>query len=186
MTKEDALKQITSYVAFTPMNMDKEAGAARKRLFTHDVLNNDLFPHCHSPVQKIYFLGYMVNRILKCSLDMAKQDDRDSYVNKRVDLTGALLNNLFRNYFNKLVKDMSKQIIKEINTGSWRSTDDHMNIVNKTNIYKIIKSTTIENGLKRALSTGDFGIKNVNSNGIKTEQLILFKEDSELMRFNRK
>jgi DNA-directed RNA polymerase II subunit RPB2 len=172
MTQEDALKIITSNVMYTPMNMDKEAGAARKRIFTQEVLNNDLFPHCHNPIQKIYFLGYMVNRVLMCSLDMAKQDDRDSYVNKRVDLTGALLNNLFRNYFNKLVKDMSKQIIKEINTGSWRSTDDHMNIVNKTNIYKIIKSTTIENGIKRALSTGDFGIKNVNSNKVGVAQVL--------------
>lgn len=172
MTQEDALKIITSNVMFTPMNMDKEAGAAKKRVFTQDVLNNDLFPHCHNAIQKIYFLGYMVNRVLRCSLDMAKQDDRDSYVNKRVDLTGALLNNLFRNYFNKLVKDMSKQIIKEINMGSWRSTDDHMNIVNKTNIYKIIKSTTIENGLKRALSTGDFGIKNVNSNKVGVAQVL--------------
>jgi DNA-directed RNA polymerase II subunit RPB2 len=172
MTQEDALKIITSNVMYTPMNMDKEAGAAKKRVFTQDVLNNDLFPHCHNSIQKIYFLGYMVNRILKCSLDMAKQDDRDSYVNKRVDLTGALLNNLFRNYFNKLVKDMTKQVIKEINTGSWRSTDDHMNIVNKTNIYKIIKSTTIENGIKRALSTGDFGIKNVNSNKVGVAQVL--------------
>jgi DNA-directed RNA polymerase II subunit RPB2 len=172
MSQEDALRIITSNVMYTPMNMDKEAGAAKKRTFTQDVLNNDLFPHCHNATQKIYFLGYMVNRIIRCSLDMAKQDDRDSYVNKRVDLTGALLNNLFRNYFNKLVKDMSKQIIKEINTGSWRSTDDHMSIVNKTNIYKIIKSTTIENGIKRALSTGDFGIKNVNSNKVGVAQVL--------------
>ncbi len=172
MSQEDALKIITSNVMYTPMNMDKEAGAVKKRIFTQDVLNNDLFPHCHNAIQKVYFLGYMVNRVLRCTLDMAKQDDRDSYVNKRVDLTGALLNNLFRNYFNKLVKDMSKQIIKEINTGSWRSTDDHMNIVNKTNIYKIIKSTTIENGIKRALSTGDFGIKNVNSNKVGVAQVL--------------
>ena len=41
------------------------------------------------------------------------------------------------------------------------STEDYLNIINTTNIYKIVKSTTIENGLKRALSTGDFGIKNV-------------------------
>ena len=38
-----------------------------------------------------------------------------------------------------------------------------MQIINKTNISKLVKSTTIENGLKRALSTGDFGIKGVNS-----------------------
>ena len=172
MTQEDALRIITANVMFTPMNMDKDAGALKKRGFAQDVLNNDLFPHCHSMTQKIYFLGYMVNRLIKSSLDISKQDDRDSYVNKRVDLTGALLNNLFRNYFNKLVKDMSKQIVKEINTGSWRSTDDHMSIVNKTNIYKIIKSTTIENGIKRALSTGDFGIKNVNSNKVGVAQVL--------------
>jgi N12 class adenine-specific DNA methylase len=59
-----------------------------------------------------------------------------------VDTTGILLNNLFRNYFNKMVKDMQKQIIREINTGSWKSTEDYLSILNKTNVYKIIKSTT--------------------------------------------
>jgi DNA-directed RNA polymerase II subunit RPB2 len=172
LTQEDALKVVTSNVMYTPMNMDKETGAAKKRGFANEVLHNDLFPHSQTQKQKIYFLGYMVNRLLKCSLGLAKQDDRDSYLNKRIDLTGALLNNLFRNYFNKLIKDMSKQIVKEINTGSWRSTDDHMSIINKTNIYKIIKSTTIENGLKRALSTGDFGIKNVNSNKVGVAQVL--------------
>jgi DNA-directed RNA polymerase beta subunit/intein/homing endonuclease len=93
-------------------------------------------------------------------------------MNKRIDLTGVLLNNLFRNYFNKVVKDMSKQVIREINTGSWRSTEDYLSIINKTNAYKIIKSTTIENGIKRALSTGDFGIKNVNTNKVGVAQVL--------------
>jgi DNA-directed RNA polymerase II subunit RPB2 len=47
-----------------------------------------------------------------------------------------------------------------------------LNIINTTNIYKIVKSTTIENGLKRALSTGDFGIKNVNSNKVGVAQVL--------------
>lgn len=172
LTQEDALKHITSYVMYTPINMDKESGALKKREFTIDVLNNDLFPHCHNQTQKIYYLGYMANRLIQCSLDICKQDDRDSYLNKRIDLTGTLINNLFRNYFNKLVKDMTKQVVKEINTGSWRSTEDYLNIINKTNIYKIVKSTTIENGIKRALSTGDFGIKNVNSNKVGVAQVL--------------
>ena len=46
-----------------------------------------------------------------------------------------------------------------MNNGSWRSKDEYTNIINMTNIYKIVKSSTIENGLKRALSTGDFGLK---------------------------
>ena len=37
-----------------------------------------------------------------------------------------------------------------------------MQILNYTNVYKSIKSTTIENGIKRALSTGDFGINKIN------------------------
>ena len=173
MTKEDAIKYITSYVMFTPINMDKETGIRKKAEFTADILSNDLFPHCTTVEQKIYFLGYTANMLLKTSFDLMKQDDRDSYLNKRVDLTGALLNNLFRNYFNKLVKDMEKQVVKEINTGSWRSTDDYLNIINMTNIYKIIKSTTIENGIKRALSTGDFGIKHVNnSNKVGVAQVL--------------
>jgi len=114
----------------------------------------------------------MANRLIQAGIGKIIQDDRDSYVNKRLDLCGVLLNNLFRNYFNKLVKDMEKQIIREINTGSWKSTDDFQNIINQTNIYKIIKSSTIENGIKRALSTGDFGIKHMNSNKAGVAQVL--------------
>jgi DNA-directed RNA polymerase beta subunit/intein/homing endonuclease len=172
LTKEDSIKYIMSFVMYTPINMDKETGAKKKYEFTLDILNNDLFPHCHNLTQKIYFLGYMTHRLLLASFEITKQDDRDSYVNKRVDLTGTLLNNLFRNYFNKLVKDMEKQIVREINTGSWKSTDNYENIINLTNIYKIVKSTTIENGLKRALATGDFGIKHTNSNKVGVAQVL--------------
>ena len=172
LTHEDAMRQITSIVMYTPLNMDKETGAKKKRDFAIEILNSDLFPHCKSQAQKIYYLGYMVSRVIKCSLGLTKQDDRDSYMNKRIDLTGVLLNNLFRNYFNKVVKDMTKQVIREINTGSWKSTEDYLSILNKTNVYKIIKSTTIENGIKRALSTGDFGIKNVNTNKVGVAQVL--------------
>lgn len=172
LTQEECIRHITTYAMYTPINMDKETGIKKKTEFTMDILNNDLFPHCQTSVQKIYFLGYMTRKILMAYFGLNKQDDRDSYVNKRVDLTGTLLNNLFRNYFNKLVKDMEKQVIREINTGSWKSTDDYENIVNLTNIYKIIKSTTIENGIKRALATGDFGIKNSNSNKVGVAQVL--------------
>jgi DNA-directed RNA polymerase beta subunit len=172
MEKEECIKYIMGFVMFTPINMDKETGAKKKYEFTLDILANDLFPHCHNITQKIYFLGYMTNKLLLASFEIIKQDDRDSFLNKRIDLTGTLLNNLFRNYFNKLVKDMEKQIIREINTGSWKSSDNYENIINLTNIYKIIKSTTIENGLKRALSTGDFGIKHTNSNKVGVAQVL--------------
>lgn len=172
LTQEDALRHITASVAYTPINMDKETGSRKKREFALDVLNNDLFPHCKTSKQKLYLLGYMANKLIQTSFGWKPPDDRDSYLNKRIDLTGTLLNNLFRNYFNKLVKEMQKQVIREINNGSWRSTEDYENIINMTNIYKIIKSTTIENGITRALSTGDFSIKQANSTKVGVAQVL--------------
>jgi len=172
MTKEDALRHITSAVAFTPINMDKETGQRKKQEFAQEVLNTDLFPHCSTLPQKLYLLGYMAKKLLQTSLGWNPPDDRDSYLNKRIELTGTLLNNLFRNYFNKLVKEMQKQVVREINNGSWRSTENFENIINMTNIYKIMKSTTIENGITRALSTGDFSIKQSNSSKVGVAQVL--------------
>ena len=114
----------------------------------------------------------MANKLLQTSLGWIAPCDRDSYLNKRIELTGTLLNNLFRNYFNKLVKEMQKQIVREINNGSWRSSEDYENIINMTNIYKIMKSMTIENGIARALSTGDFSIKQANSSKVGVAQVL--------------
>ncbi len=172
MTQQDAFNHITTYVAYTPINMDKETGQRKKREFAADVLNNDLFPHCKTLQQKLYLLGYMAHRLLQTSMGYIPPDDRDSYSNKRIELTGTLLNNLFRNYFNKLVKEMQKHIVREINGGSWRSTEDYANIINNINIYKIMKSTTIENGINRALSTGDFSIKQSNTSKVGVAQVL--------------
>jgi DNA-directed RNA polymerase II subunit RPB2 len=172
LTYDDALHYITSNVIYTPLNVDKDTGYKRKQDFAIEVINNDIFPHCKTAAQKIYMLGYMTNKLLQTSFGWLDPTDRDSYLNKRIDLTGSLINNLFRNYLNKLVKDMQKQIVREINSGSWKAGDDYKNIVNDTNIYKIIKSVTIENGIKRALATGDFGIKQINSNKVGVAQVL--------------
>ena len=172
LTQQEALDYIIGHVMYTPINMTKEQGIQKKKEFAMAILEKDLFPHCKTKKQKLYFLGYMINQLLQCSNGWIKIDDRDSYLNKRIDLTGTLLNNLFRNYFNKLVKDMQKQIKREINNGSWKSSEDFTRIINLTNIYKIIKPTTLQNGIKRALATGDFGIKHTNSNKVGVAQVL--------------
>ena len=172
-TYRTSFEYVMNSVTFCPINMDKEEGYKKKYEFAQEVLDNDLFPHCKTKTERIYFLGYMTNKLISHSLDNnSSGDDRDSYVNKRIELTGTLLNNLFRNYFNKVVKDMGKQIVREINNGSWKSTEDYTKIITMTNIYKIVKSSTIENGIKRSLSTGDFGIKNTNSNKVGVAQVL--------------
>lgn len=173
MTYESAIKLFTSNVSYTSAEkVNREIAIMRKQNFALEVLQNDLFPHCQTLKQKLYYLGYMTYKLMLARFGFIKEDDRDSYLNKRIDLTGTSLNNLFRNLFNRLVKDIEKQVIKEIKTGSWRSKDDYDNIINLTNIYKIVKPTTIENGIKRALATGDFGIKNTNSNKVGVAQVL--------------
>jgi DNA-directed RNA polymerase II subunit RPB2 len=172
MTQEDAFAHIVANVSYVPMNMDKETGAKKKRDFTQEVLNNDLFPHCSTQQQKIFLLGYMASKLIGTQFGWIPQDDRDSYLNKRIELTGTLLNNLFRNYFNKLVKEMQKLVLREVNTSSWRSTQEYGEIINMTNIYKIIKPATIENGINRALATGDFSIKQMNSTKVGVAQVL--------------
>ena len=124
-TQEKSLEYIVAQAMYTPINMSPEEGALKKKEFTVNVLTNDLFPHCKTETQKLYFMGFMANKLLQTSFGWRKKDDRDSYKNKRIDLCGVLLNNLFRNYFNKLVKDMQKQTVREINNGSWKSTDNY-------------------------------------------------------------
>jgi DNA-directed RNA polymerase II subunit RPB2 len=41
--------------------------------------------------QKVYFLGYMVHRLLQCALGRKKQDDRDHMGFKRMELAGPLM-----------------------------------------------------------------------------------------------
>ena len=172
LTRDAALEYVISNCIFNPHYMTNDDGNKKKYAFVNDMMDVDLFPHCNTRKQKIYFLGYMTLKLVETFLGLRECDDRDSFQNKRVDTVGVLLNNLFRNYVNKLVKDIQKASIREINTGSWRSSEDYANIINTTNIYKIVKGATIENGIKRALATGDFGIKQINQNKVGVAQVL--------------
>ena len=175
MTQEESRKHLISYLSYTQLTPDKEKNNKKKNAFLDDILVNDFLPHCRTVNEKLYFLGYMVKKLIMVSFGWIPYDDRDSYNNKRIETTGSLLNNLFRNYFNKYIKEMQKAIIKEMNNGTWKTNCNHesvLNIINMTNIYKILKLNTIEKGLSRALATGDFSIKQSNSSKVGVAQVL--------------
>ena len=145
------------------LSAEKETQHKKKIQVTKEILQTELFPHCNDFRQKPVFLGYMVFILLNVKLGNASPDDRDSYLNKRIDLVGTLLNGLLRNSFNKLGKEMEKQLVREINTGAWKSRNDHENILNESNIDRMIKSALVENGFKNPLSTGNFSVKATTS-----------------------
>lgn len=60
-----------------------------------------LFHACSFPLLRFqaYFFGYVIHRLLLVALGRREEDDRDHYGNKRLDLGGPLLANLFRQLF---------------------------------------------------------------------------------------
>jgi len=126
-----------------------------------DVLAEELFPHVgrhEKEYEKACLLAHMTRKVLWVYSSRIQNDDRDAYPNKRVDLPGFLLANLFRTFFaTKMVKDIRTSLSREIHGGSWRASGNFEDILNISNIYKVIKSTIIEVGLKTSLATGNFG-----------------------------
>ena len=151
LTQEDALDYISKYA----MNIPKTVSDTNiKRQFMLDALEIDLYPHLgiNSWKKKSFFLGYMVNKLLNVILKRRKMDDRDHYANKRVDAAGSLMAQLFRAAFTKLHKDIKTNLQKEMYSERITEIAD--------NITKIIKPSTIDNTLKFAMATGNWGMKN--------------------------
>jgi len=154
-TQEQAIEAMGTYVKTWSTR------GSRPQMVVRDILSEELFPHIGSEdkaYEKACFLAHMTRKVLWVSTARIPNDDRDSYPNKRVDLPGFLLANLFRTHFSTmLVKDIKTYLAKEIHGGSWKATGNFEDILNISNIHKVIKSTNLEVGLKTCLATGNFG-----------------------------
>lgn len=151
----------TEAVAWISQHMNSWSIKNQKPVVVQDILAEELFPHvggADANYAKACLLAHMTRKMLYVANGRMVNDDRDGYSNKRVDLPGFLLANLFRTYFNsKMVKDIKASLGKEIHSGSWKASGNYEDIVNVSNIYKIIKSTIIDVGLRSSLATGNFG-----------------------------
>ena len=164
LTRNGALENLQKFLNISGYPKEIMQNKSKRINIILEIIKNDFLPHVGENLyKKAIYLGYMVNKLLKCFLGIYPMDDRDSYLNKRVDTPGIMLANLFRQYYGKVVKDIKNMIYKELNNGSWKVTNDMVNLINKSNIYKIVKPTTIESGLKYGLATGNWGIKNTNA-----------------------
>lgn len=163
-TRIQALEYLSKYLNISGYPKEIIQNKEKRISIVLDILKNDLLPHVGDKLQdKALYIGFMLRKLLQCFTGLREFDDRDSYLNKRIDTPGIMMANLFRQYYGKVVKDTKNMIYKELNSGAWKSSNNIDNLINKNNIYKIIKSTTIESGLKYGLATGNWGIKNINS-----------------------
>ena len=80
-----------------------------------EILSDYFLPHIGELnfLDKAYFVGYMVYNLLKVYTKEQKPTDRDNFRFKRIELTGTLLYDLFREYYLIQKKDITQKIDKE-------------------------------------------------------------------------
>jgi DNA-directed RNA polymerase II subunit RPB2 len=64
-------------------------------------------------LEKAYFIGLMTNKLLKVYTKEEKPTDRDNFAFKRVELSGSLIYDLFREYYLIQKKDIGRKIDEE-------------------------------------------------------------------------
>lgn len=93
---------------------------AKRVDYAKRLLQKNFLPHIstemgnNSNIKKSFFLGYMVQKLLNCSLNRNKEDDRDHISNKRMDLAGPMTSRLFHSLLYRYAKVQNDHIIVSI------------------------------------------------------------------------
>jgi DNA-directed RNA polymerase II subunit RPB2 len=149
-----------------------------------DILSTDLFPHISDNyTDKAFYLGHVINKLLHVSLGLEKETDRDSFMYKRVDLSGFLLASLFRENFKQFQRDAKIAIDSEyrFNTSQYQNAD-YSDIINPANMRKIFNQKVIEDSFMKAFKIG----KILNKKGLiqSLNRLSSVGSISQLRRIN--
>ncbi len=78
------------------------------------IIDRSLLPHLGDTkddrMKKAIFLGRIARSVLELYLEKRGEDDKDHYANKRLKLSGDLMEDLFRVAFTNLMKDLKYQL----------------------------------------------------------------------------
>lgn len=112
------------------------------------ILDNFLLPHVglkpEDRKRKAYFLGRMIRKLLLLKQGKIKKDDKDHYKNKRVRLTGDLLEDLLRVNLKILVSDILYIFQRGVRRGKILP------------ISSIVRTKLLTQRIKSAMATGNW------------------------------
>jgi DNA-directed RNA polymerase beta subunit len=120
---------------------------AERKDYAEQVIDSEIFPHMGvtcTTKEKAYLLGHMVHKLLATYLGFRKPDDRDNYINKRVESPGVLCHELFRQLFKKYIGTIIAIIEKK------KQLPDVMSIIPRL--------TDITKGFNHCFGTGNWGV----------------------------
>jgi DNA-directed RNA polymerase II subunit RPB2 len=127
---------------------------------TLDILMNFFLPHIGTDnfMEKAYYIGYMVHKLLKVFTGDSKPTDRDNFKFKRIELTGTLIYELFREYYIIQKKSIEQAIDKEYYYHSGKYAPNLPRLIDD-NYATFFKERILENGFKKAFK-GNWGATN--------------------------
>ena len=103
---------------------------------------------------KAFFLGYMVNKLVRVKANIDNPIDRDSLKFKRIKLPGKLIHSLFNEYYAQQIKRIRTLLDFKYNYNSAILSERFTDIVKE--YEDIFKDRIVEEGLRRAFK-GQWG-----------------------------
>ena len=122
-----------------------------------EILMNYFLPHVGEKnfLDKAYYIGYMVTRLLRVFTNDDKPTDRDNFRFKRIETSGTLIYDLFREYYLIQKRDIGQKIDKEYyyHTGQYKT---NFTSLIKENVKDFFKDRVVEVGFRKAFK-GNWG-----------------------------
>jgi DNA-directed RNA polymerase beta subunit len=155
LTQNDAIRLVSNSIN---INIDpKDAGdqvpddllVNFRMTFAANLLNREFLPHVgNDPDKKLKFISLMVTHLLDAYRDESKYTDRDKLTNKRLNLAGPLLAQIFSHWWGNT--------IKEIKLTFARCLSDENKSSYPQDVRRILQKSNIEKKLNYSLSTGNW------------------------------
>ncbi len=113
-----------------------------------EVIDAFLLPHIGQDqkdrLAKAYYLVMMATKAIEKAYNLREKDDKDHYSNKRLELSGKLMEHLFRYSFKYFIKDLKFQIDRTVTRRR------------KLNISTIVRPGAVTERIRFAMSTGNW------------------------------
>lgn len=125
----------------------------QKRIQLMELLKMSFLPHIRgnsaSPYkEKAYYLGYVVNSLMKVVLERENVDNRDAYTKKRIENIDELLEELMIQQHKNVTSDCNKQFTT--NMSAMGDSEEVYNVIH------LLKPETFEHGFRTAMRMGNW------------------------------
>ena len=144
-SQEDAIKYLKNKVRYGTTEHVKST------------LTMEVFPNILEFNNKGKYLGYLVLQFIKTVVNVLPISDRDSYIYKRVDISGFMLSELFQEAYQKLRDSIRNTMDSMYYYGSWKQQDNYDNFITEHNIYKLISAMIVTDTFSKSLK-GRWGL----------------------------